>query len=123
MRLRGVPGQVDGRDEEDLVGAHALAEEVGDPGDLRVLQQLGQGAGPEGGRDGLAGEEVGVASDQEERDDAQQDTDDDRPDRVVDRIAVSWWVRIPAKATTRPTRAAASSKKTARSVGLEVSAT
>lgn len=83
----GVADQVDGGDQEDPVGADPLHVQVADPGDLGVLEQRAQCdiAGERG--DGLSGQEVHVAPDQEERDRAEQDADQDRSDRVPERVA------------------------------------
>ncbi|MCB5294059.1 hypothetical protein BJQ90_03522 [Arthrobacter sp. SO3] len=83
--LRVVPLQVHRRDEVQLAWADKLQVQVGEPGNVRVLQHpKSHGAFDVRGH-ALAHQEPPVAVDQYDGDDSQQHADDDRPHRIRQR--------------------------------------
>lgn len=89
-RRRRTPGRcphIDGGDQEDLVGADPLHVQEADPLDLVPAEQGPQCAVARERSDRLTGEEVHVASDEEQRDAAEQQADADRSDRVLGGVA------------------------------------
>ena len=124
VALGVVAGEVDRGDDEQPLRADVLDVQVGDPVDLGQREQGARAPARAAPAVMPSPEQVlHVAAHQEHRDARQQHPDADRADGVAARVAGGLVQADPAAAMSRPSRAAASSKNTARSVGLEVRAT